>query len=361
MTTLARNTYAPDYCVHPGEILHERLEAQGMKESEFADRCQISAKTVSQIINGKAPISPQHAIQFERVLGVSARLWNNLDAQFRLFAARKAEQEKLQHAKGWERNFPVADLARRGLIPADLKGVNRVAALLNLMGMGSIEAYNNYAERLMVSYRKSPSFKSSKYALAVWLRMGERAAQDIETAGFNRANFRTALETVRRMAALPPRRDFSSLIELCAGAGVAVVCVPAIKGTCVSGAARWLQPDKALVMLSDRYKTADQFWFTFFHESGHILLHGKKDVYIDEEKMEVNEQEHEADEFAANLLIEPVRYVLFVSMGEFTKKSVQRFAASLGISPGIIVGRLQHDGHIPYSWLNDLKQRVEFW
>lgn len=82
------NTFSPDYIVTPGEILEETLEARKMKKREFAMRCGRSAKMISQIVAGKAPITPQTAIQFERVLGVSASLWMNLETRYRLHLAR---------------------------------------------------------------------------------------------------------------------------------------------------------------------------------------------------------------------------------------------------------------------------------
>jgi len=87
--------YKPDYAVPPGEILEEILEARNIKKRDLAERCGLSAKTVSLIISGKAPITPGTAIQFERVLGVPANIWNNLEANYRLF---KESDENSKHA-----------------------------------------------------------------------------------------------------------------------------------------------------------------------------------------------------------------------------------------------------------------------
>jgi len=93
MTTQALNQFDPDYVVIPGAILEETLEARGIKKQDFATRCAISPKTVSQIIGGEASISPDLAIRFERVLGVSATIWNNLEGFYRLYQARATERE----------------------------------------------------------------------------------------------------------------------------------------------------------------------------------------------------------------------------------------------------------------------------
>jgi len=125
----------------------------------------------------------------------------------------------------------------------------------------------------------------------------------------------------------------------------------------VSGVARWLNPSKALIQLSMRYKSGDHLWFTFFHEAGHILLHGKREVFIDVEGMK-NEKEDEANRFAANKLIPPLQYRQLLDMAPFNRPKLKAFARQADIAPGIVVGRLQHDGYLPYSYCNDLKQRL---
>jgi Zn-dependent peptidase ImmA (M78 family) len=124
----------------------------------------------------------------------------------------------------------------------------------------------------------------------------------------------------------------------------------------VSGVARWLNPAKAMIQLSLRYKSDDHLWFTFFHEAGHILLHGKRDVFVEGEGL-VDEKEEEANRFAANILVPPLQYRRLLSMKPFGKSTIKAFAQELGIAPGVLVGRLQHDGHLPFSHCNDLKQR----
>jgi hypothetical protein len=128
----------------------------------------------------------------------------------------------------------------------------------------------------------------------------------------------------------------------------------------VSGATRWLAPDKAIIQLSLRYKTDDHLWFTLFHEAGHILLHGKTQGFL-EDCRENHAQKQQADDFAANMLIPPDALRSFVATiipGRISRVAVTQFAEAVGIAPGIVVGRLQHDGHLEYSHLNDLKQKL---
>jgi HTH-type transcriptional regulator/antitoxin HigA len=125
-------------------------------------------------------------------------------------------------------------------------------------------------------------------------------------------------------------------------------------------ATRWLSPSKALIQLSLRYKTDDHLWFSFFHEAGHILKHGKRDVFRKGTTFLMDEtKEEEANTFAADFLIPRREYLNFTSKNTLSKVNIKKFASQIKISPGIVVGRLQHDKLLPMSHCNDLKVRFE--
>jgi len=144
---------------------------------------------------------------------------------------------------------------------------------------------------------------------------------------------------------------------------VAVVFVPELPRTRVSGATRWLTPTKALIQLSFRYKTADHLWFSFYHEAAHILLHQKRPIYLDlleGPRETVGPEEKDADAFARHKLIPPDALRRFVSAHAFfSRAAIRGFAQAVDIAPGIVVGRLQHDGLLPHSHCNDLKRKID--
>ena len=283
MVTLTKNRYNTDYDVPPGEILQETLEARGMKKTEFAERCGLSTKTVSQIINGKAPISPESAIQFERILYVSATVWNNLDAVYRLHIAEKIDQRKLQSQINWSKKFPIKELVNRGFINKPNNPIDRVKKILDFFRVGNIDAWEDRFIKINVAYRESKSFKSEPISVVVWLRIGEILAERIDSNPYNQIEFKKALNDIRTLTLEPPEIFFPKIEHLFAEAGVALTFVPELPKTRLSGSARWLTKDKALIILSLRHRTEDHFWFTLFHEAGHILLHGKKKLFIDDE------------------------------------------------------------------------------
>jgi HTH-type transcriptional regulator/antitoxin HigA len=356
----AATQFTPDYAIHPGEILEETLEARGMKKSDFAERCGISPKTVSLIIAGKAPVLPEMALTFEKVLGVTSSVWTGLNTTYELFEARKSEEALLAMSSAWVKGFPLTAMVKRGWISAATSAADKARRLLEYFGVGSVEAWETQFGRLQVAYRRSPSFESTPHAVAAWLRRGEMRAAEVAAAPYDAAAFQSALEQIRACTTQPPATFEPLMKQLCAEVGVAVVFVGELPGTNLSGAARWLNKDKALIQLSLRHKSNDHFWFSFFHEAGHILKHSKKALYLDDTKSGNTDLEDEANRFASEALIPGAAYRRFVAKQLFTATKVERFANEIGIAPGIVIGRLQHDGHIPYAnRLNSLKQKLE--
>ncbi len=349
--------YAPDYAVPPGETLLETIEALGMTQVDLAARTGRTLKTINEIIKGKAPIRPETALQLERVLGVPASFWNNRERNYREALARQEEKGRLKSQVRWLTEFPVLPMIRLGWIRGFKDKVQQLQELLNFFGVASPDQWNELWRGKEVAFRKSPAFRSNPCAIAAWLRKGEVDASRLRCGPYDESKFRAAFNRIRKLTVEPPETFQSELIRMCAEAGVAMVFTPEVPGTRVSGATRWLSPDKALIQLSLRYKTNDHLWFTFFHEAGHILLHGKRDVFLEFKESE-DGKEKEADRFASNVLIPPGEYQKFMEGGSYTEFEIKRFAGRVGIAPSIVVGRLQHDGLIPQNYFNGMKMRL---
>jgi hypothetical protein len=212
---------------------------------------------------------------------------------------------------------------------------------------------------MAVAFRKSATFEVNEKALAAWLRMGERKAERMPCAPYDEERFRSALIEARRLTRDVPSSFVSELVELCSAAGVAVVFVPELSGCRANGATRWVSPTRALLQLSLRYKTDDQLWFTFFHEAGHILLHKKRAIFL-EGNGSVGREEEEANAFAADFLIPQSEFTDFADLGSPSEVEIREFAAGIGVSPGIVVGRLHHEGLLPYTHHSSLKLKLEW-
>lgn len=351
--------YSPDYAVAPGETLLETIQALGMNQVELAARTGRPLKTINGIIKGKESITPRTALQFERVLGIPAAFWNSLERNYREAIERSEERKRLTAQVEWLKKLPVRAMEKQGWIRARQDKAGQVEELLNFFGVASPTQWAGLWSAGSVVYRKSPAFQSDTGAVVAWLRKGELDAQAIECAPYEEEKFRDALSRIRLLTKEPIGTLLPEMTHHCAGAGVAVVFVPELERTRVSGATRWLSSTKALIQLSFRYKADDHLLFTFFHEAGHILRHGKRDMFIECDDM-TDGKEEEADRFASDFLIPPQSYQRLVRSVPRSAEEVRRVANELGIAPGIVVGRLQHDGRIPRSYFNDLKRHVEW-
>jgi addiction module HigA family antidote len=357
---MIKNQYNPDFVTPPGETLLETLEIIGMSQAEFAERTGRPTKTINEIIRGKATITSETALQFEKVLGVSASFWINREQNYQEWRARKKERSSFEKHLSWIDEFPVKEMVDLGWIEKHDEPLHKLDELLRFFGIASPQQWNAVTNDLGLAFRRSPAFKAEPAIISAWLRKGEIEAQNINCESFDAEIFKNALSEIRLLTNKPPEVFVPKTIELCAKAGVAIVLVHELHKLRTNGATRWLNPTKALIQLSLLYKTDDQLWFTFFHEAGHILLHGKRDIFLEEDN-QTNNKEDEANRFAADWLIPANEYRNFDPRGSyFSKAEINEFAEKLRIAPGIVVGRLQHDRRIPMKNCNDLKRKVRW-
>lgn len=351
--------YNPDYAIHPGEYLEEILETRNMKKQDFAERCGISVKTVSQILNQKALFSSDLAMHFEKVLGVDANILMNLNTQYQMYESRIKDKIDLESKEKWVKKFPQKELIKNNIIPEKENISDQANALLDFFNVSSPSVWEDYYVKKSVSFRKSAAFTSTLISTTTWVRIGEKIAEDIECAIFDKELFKGNLKKIRNLTTKDPEIFVPQMKELCCKSGVALVFVPELKNTHISGVTEWISSEKALIIMSLRYKSNDHFWFTFFHESGHIVLHKKKEVFIDTKDNSYSDYEIEANNFARKALINQTIYKNFLKKRSFYKEDIIKFSEDNNIAPGIIVGMLQYDKKIEFSWHNNLKRKYK--
>ena len=356
--TSRQSDYQPDTATHPGELLAEYLKAYGMTQVELAERTGLSQKVIHGIVRAKAPVTADTAIKLHRIFDKPSHFWDNLQRNYDSITARQAEQQRLQDNLGWLKKFPVAHMVKTGWITKHQNQADQLDSVLQFFGIASPDQWEVASK---IAYRQSA--RSDVYPLSAWLRRGEIEAfrMNIPT-DFDQAAFMQVLSRARALTQKPPEVFQPKLIQDCAKAGVALVFVPELPKAKVSGCTRWID-GKAIIQLSLHYKSNDQLWFTFFHEAGHIIKHGRKKVFLEGNGVCEDKEEKEADIFARDMLIPPGKYQEFLSeMGfhKFSQSAIRAFAGEIGIAPGIVVGRLQHDEKIPFSRGNNLKIRYQW-
>jgi HTH-type transcriptional regulator/antitoxin HigA len=361
MTKASKSEYYSDYVTPAGETLLETLEAIGMSQTELATRMGRPYKTINEIIRNKASITAETAMQLEQVLGIPASFWLKRELRYREFLARLAEKQRLNNWVEWLKEIPIELMMSRGWIATGADKTQQVLNALKFFAVASPDAWRVLWESKEVAYCKSAALKSNFGAIAAWLRQGEIEAREIECTPYKADTFRDALISIRALTVESVDFFQRELVNLCANAGVAVVFVPELPNTGISGATQWLNSTKALVQLSLSYKTDDQLWFTFFHEAGHILLHGKRQIFLEIGDKDREQEEREADKFALDTLTNPIEWEQFIAQQSYHSEiDIKEFAKKMGIAPGIVVGRLQHDKLLPYSDCNDLKRYLQW-
>lgn len=350
--TSRKNEYFPQSIPHPGETLQEKLAEIGMGPKEFAIRTSKPEKTITAILKGESAITPDMAMLFENVVGIPARFWMNAQRNFDEYTARLKKEEMIAQSFGWATLFPVKEMSKLGWLPQTNYKNEWASGLLAFFGIANPQGWDNIylKQELKVTFRISLAHTNQPYAISAWLRKGELLANEIPTKPYSEKNFKEVLPSIKSLMAEHPD-DFSDKLQsICTGVGVKVVYTPCLPKAPINGATRWIN-ETPLIQLSGRYKRNDAFWFTFFHEVGHILLHGKKDIFL--EKVTYSEQdllkEQEADEFAQKWTFSSQQEEELLTHKPLSEAQIIDFAKKYNTHPAMIIGRFQHKKLIHFS------------
>ena len=313
-----QNQYFPQTSPHPGETLTEKLEEMRMGPKEFSLRTGKPEKTIIAVLKGKSAITPDMAVRFEGVTKIPAHFWMNHQRSYDEFIVREKRKVTIEEAVPWAKHFPLTDMINKGWLPQVSSIQEKTMELLAFFGFSNHKAWEEYyfKQQLKVAFRISLSQIQEPYAISAWLRKGELQAAELEANDYSEKKFKDALPKIKSNMATHTEGFFNQLQDIYLDAGVKVVQTPTINKIPISGSTRWLN-NTPLIQLTDHYPHNDSFWFTFFHEAGHIILHGKTDIFL--EKVDYSdknlEKEREADEFASKwtLTNEGVRKKLTVA------------------------------------------------
>ncbi len=341
---MSEDTYNPNKAIHPGVTLADVLGASSMTQSELAERTGLTPKTISEIVQKKNPITPETATKFASVFGTSTGFWNNLERNYQETLIRLKENERLdKEAASLGRFECYKDLVRWGYLPKTSVAREEVS---NLLGFFQVSSLDFVKKTHPVAFRQTKNKSFSHESLAAWLRCGEIEAEKIRTKPFEKETLIDNMESLKKLTTIRNDQLQNQLQSICSEIGIAVVFVPYFAKTYVDGATRWLSSDKALIQVSLRGKSSDRFWFTFFHEIGHILKHGKTDEFIEFENDRSDSltlKENEADEFAKETLIPDSLFKNFLAKKDLSDEAIVNFARDISVSPSIVAGRLKHE------------------
>lgn len=340
------------------------MSRRGLSLEELANDIDLPERNIEALLAGHVAIDVDLAERLSSALGSSSSFWINRERQYRDDVERLHSTIQINDNfdAAWARTFPVKDMRRFGWLPANTNHRNAVDALRRFFELDTPASWAARFETAAAAaaFRTSPTFASNPASVAAWLRWAEIQSARIACAPWNPEVLVTLLPEMRKLTRRNhPRRFVAPLRELCSRAGVALVIAPAPQGCRASGATRFVSDEKALIVLSLRYKSDDHFWFTFFHEIGHLLMHGKEALFLEDGSEVGGEEEIEANAFAEKTLI-PDDYQADLAALRTGTEAITRFSVRVGVSSGIVVGQLQHSGRLQRNQMNHLKRRYDW-
>lgn len=330
---------------HPGYYLKEMVEESGLTQEDFAKRLGTTPKNLSILIRGEQSLSIDIATKLSRMYGTTINYWLNLQqtydamrAEFLSYEELKKEREvfKLIDYKYFRDNFELPDLPRK--TDEQIKCVREFLSVASLTVLGEKDlavSFRSYSDHLTPS-----NIVNANAMVQIAINKALRA----EAAKFNKKKFEDAVnfaltQTCNHRGFLPVVRK--AFLE----AGVVLVVLPNLKNSGINGATKKID-GKIMLMVNDRRHYADTFWFTLFHEIGHIM-NGDYGITFKDNK---SESEDEADLYAQRSLIPQKQYEEFISKHKsFDERTICEFAKLINQDPGIVYGRLQNDGKIEFT------------
>lgn len=337
--------------VPPGTHLKREMDARRWSQSDLAEILDRPLQAVNQILKGKKAITPITARELEGATGISATTWLALESQYRLSLESCTNSAVTQRAQLFSR-APLADMRRRGWIRNTRDIEELKLDVLRLLQIKSLDE----EPRLGFAARKGTSYSGVLPEQEAWCCRAFQLAEGMKgVPKFSAKKLETGLRELRDLCQSVDA--MGKIPRLLHELGIRFLVVEHLPRTKIDGATFWLNEDRPVVVLSLRYGRVDYFLFTLFHELMHVRH--RDAVSVDNDLMSGNdgklpECEVRANEEAAALLVPPGQLARFVAEGRASRSSIIRFAASIGIHPGVVLGQLQHGGIVGWSACRDL-------
>ena len=360
---MSRNdaSFVPRWASPPGRTIQAALKQRHLGVNQFGALIGLDADATTALLASELMPSPELAERLAQTLGSTERFWLTRFRQFE-------EDTKRLQADQWAQTAPKDLDTTLGWLPKTESWTERIDSLLQFFGVADIEAWDNKYQATLerALFRTTSAVPSNPIAIAAWLRRGQIVAATQQVSNWEPERFREALPAIRKLTWLrDPAVFLPRLAQQCAAAGVALVIVRAPQGCPASGAALLTDAGNPLIVLSARYRSDDHLWFTFFHESAHVLLHDLTMPHVDELDRDIKAStppgtEDEANAFAGDQILPPTVRSGLRGEPPRTYDQVQKVARRAGVAPGLVVGQLQYLGILDNDRLNKVKRRYKW-
>ena len=353
--------------IHPGKHIKDYLEDEEMSQTEFSKRMDISKGQVTKLINGEVDLTENMITRLSDVTGISKEYWRHLN---NIYLEKKYEinnYEKIEEEKKIAREIDYSFWTKLGILSSSSKAIDKVKNLRKYLNVSSLETLEK--PDLLTQYRRTTNKAQEKNIVSInaWIQTAINLSKEDQVSEINLEYLLKKLPEIKAMTTSDPKVFLPKLKQIFSDSGVKFIFLPYLKNSELNGAVKWVNhSENVLLMMNNKQKTSDVFWFSLFHEIRHVFQEKKKRIIITPSmKKMINGKENErlekdADDFARKILIDESEYKEFLAMGTINQKSIIKFAQDEGVHPGIVVGRLQNDGHIGHDQYNSLKVKYVF-
>ena len=333
---------------HPGYYIADVIEDMGVSQAEFATRLGTNTKTLSYLLNGQANITNDLAKKLSVMMGTSPDVWLNLQNTY------DQKLIEIQQAKDFDEQAEIVRLIDYKYfievvgLPVTKAIKEKIANLCGWFKVSDLRIM--LTPDFLVNYRTGVGNVNEKNIInsRAWIQTAINFSHRIETKPYDAEKLKAYLPELRSMTVQSPEVFMPRMREIFAECGVAFVLLPNLKNSGVNGAVKWINDERVVLAMNNRRLDADIFWFSLFHEIKHVLQRKIKTVFIsygEKEMIEMNEKlEEDADNFATNYLIPASEFRKFAPNKFTSDAEIVAFAKSIGVHPGIVAGRLQHEG-----------------
>lgn len=337
--------------IPPGATIKEQIVDRKMNQKEFALRMGMSEKHISKLINGEVQLTIDVARRLEMVLGIPAQFWCNLESIYREKIAKVKEENAMEEDVELVKKFPYKEMAKNGWVEDVKKGTERATRLRKYFEVVELGLLNKKLIPAGIACRQLAESEKSYYALVAWAQKAKIEGRKCETKSINIKRLEKYLTEIRKMTVMKPEKFCPQLQSMLAECGIAIVFLPHIGGSFLHGAT-FYDGNKIILGLTVRGKDADIFWFSLFHELGHIIL-----GHLEKSDGTTQEDEDAADQFAEEILLAKKDFMLYVDSYIVNESTILEFSQKQGIDAGIVLGRLQKYGYVEYGWYKNLKTK----
>lgn len=340
---------------HPGKLLLSEINKIGMNQKELAIRTGMSEKHISTVINGNKDISASFARKLDIALGAESGTWAKYQSEYDEYTAKLEEMngitnDEISVLKAMKEIIDY--FLKIGILHNHCGDAEKVIQLRQKLCVNNLTAIPKITYNAAYRAQVKTSTNIDVFILFAWQRMCELLTEKVVIdMPFDCQKLQDHIPEIKKqMFELDPNKMVENLKTILADCGIAFEVVRHFRGAPVQGFIKQTENGKVILCVTIRGKKADKFWFSIFHEIGHLMGGDLNARFVDFDSVK-SEMENKADQFARDVLIAPELYKALIASGKYHNlKDIKAFSDFVGVPYWITIGRLHNDEWLDWSY-----------